>query len=179
MKISRTQIWSGLAIGFGLLSLFSIWNIYNWALLGWGSKLFLFPFLAVISFMAKLSVQKRILFEQIQGVLLLLQIALYFFVFNLQDPHHPNLLLLLIPMLLSTTILILAKKEQLKAPNAPQSLVKTSKQVSFLLYISCLFYVLMGVLKHQAFLLPGIAFEILGMVFYFVLLLKYPQKFNS
>lgn len=179
MKISRTQIWSGLAIGFGLMSLFSIWNILNWALLGWGSKLFLFPFLAVISFMAKLSIQKRLLFEQIQGGLLLLQILLYFFVFNFQDPHHPNLLLLLVPMLLSTNIFILAKKEQLKATNSPQSLIKTSKQVGFLLYISCLFYVLMGALKHQAFLLPGIAFEILGLVFYFVLLLKYPPKFNS
>ena len=114
MKIKQTQVLSGLAISFGLLSLFSIWNVYNWDILGWGTKLFLFPFLAVIGFMAKLTPAQPPIFARIQIGLLFLHTALYFLVFNFQDPHAPNLLLLLLGFLLASIVLIFAKVHALE-----------------------------------------------------------------
>ena len=83
MKIKQSQIITGLAFSFGLLSLFSIWNIYNWDLLGWGSKLFLFPFLAAIGFLAKLTPEQAPLYVRIQLSLLGLHMLFYLIVFRM------------------------------------------------------------------------------------------------
>lgn len=174
MKIKTGQILSGLVLGFGLLSLFSVWNIYNWDLLGWGSRLFLFPFLTVISLMAKLSPQEAKLHVKLQLGLLFLHVLLYFVVFNLQDPHSPNLLLLLLSMLLSTTLLIWTKVSRIQTTGT-QQLAAQQKRVAFILSLSAVFYFLMGLLAHQDFLLPGIAFEVLGLIYFLYLLLKYQK----
>jgi hypothetical protein len=85
MKIKQSQILTGLALSFGLLSLFSIWNIYNWDLLGWGTKLFLFPFLAAISFLTKLTPEQTPLYVRIQLGLLGLHTLFYLIVFELAN----------------------------------------------------------------------------------------------
>lgn len=152
MKISQDKIRTALALTFGLLSLFSVWNIYNWDFLGWGSKLFLFPFLAVIALMAKLSPKTPKWASPLQLGLLVLHGFFYFWIFNFQDPHAPNLLLLLVPMLLSTTLLIWSKN--------------SVKAVYYLLGLAACFYLLMGLLANQNLLTPGIVFEVLGLLLY-------------
>lgn len=170
MKIKQSQILSGLALTFGLLSLFSIWNIYNWDLLGWGTKLFLFPFLAAISFLTKLTPEQTPHYVRIQLGLLGLHTLFYLIVFNLQDPHAPNLLLLLVSPLLSTIVLLLAKISLLSS-NKYQLQIHT-KRIKGLLIVAGLFYLLLGVFAHIEFLLPGIVLEIFALIYFFSLLLK-------
>ncbi|MDP4596762.1 MAG: hypothetical protein NWS92_07300 [Crocinitomicaceae bacterium] len=172
MKIKQTQVLSGLAISFGLLSLFSIWNVYNWDILGWGTKLFLFPFLAVISFMAKLTPNKPPLFVRIQLGILVLHTALYFLVFNFQDPHAPNLLLLLLGFLLASIVLIFAKVHALETGKKQGKSASFQKQSKVLLLIAAGFYLSMGVLAHADLLLPGIIFELAALILYFYYLMR-------
>jgi hypothetical protein len=172
MKIKQSQILTGLALSFGLLSLFSIWNIYNWDLLGWGTKLFLFPFLAAISFLTKLTPEQTPLFVRIQLGLLGLHTLFYLIVFNLQDPHSPNLLLLLTSPLLSTIVLLLAKTSLLSSRQNQYQLQAQIKRIKGILIVAGLLYVLLGVFAHVDFLLPGIVLEVVAMIYYFSLLLK-------
>jgi hypothetical protein len=172
MKIKQSQILSGLALTFGLLSLFSIWNIYNWDLLGWGTKLFLFPFLAAISFLTKLTPEQTPLYVRIQLSLLGLHTLFYLIVFNLQDPHAPNLLLLLVSPLLSTIVLLLAKISLLSSRQNQYQLQGHTKRIKGLLFLTGLFYLLMGAFAHVDFLLPGIILEVVAIIYYFSLLLK-------
>lgn len=172
MKIKQSQILSGLALTFGLLSLFSIWNIYNWDLLGWGTKLFLFPFLAAISFLTKLTPEQTPLYVRIQLGLLGLHTLCYLIVFNLQDPHAPNLLLLLVCPLLSTIVLLLAKVSLLSSRQNQYQLQAQTKRIKGLLMVAGLFYLLLGVFAHADFLLPGIILEVVAIIYYFSLLLK-------
>ncbi len=158
MKITQAKILTALTLGFGLLSLFSVWNIYNWDFLGWGSKLFLFPFLTVIALMAKLSPAKPKWISSIQIGLMALHGVCYFFVLNLQDPHQPNLLLLLVPMLLSTTCLIAAKSQQ--------------KQSIVLLAIASVLYILLGTTGNPRFFFPGLCFELLGLLVYLIAIMR-------
>ena len=172
MKIKQTQIFSALAISFGLLSLFSIWNVFNWDILGWGTQLFLFPFLAVISYLAKLTPAKPAVFVRIQIGLLILHTALYFLVFNFQDPHAPNLLLLLLGFLLATLVLLFAKANAIEVQKKQGKAAAFQKQSKLLLVISAVFYILMGVLAHADFLLPGICFELAALLLYFYYLMR-------
>lgn len=172
MKIKQSQILTGLALSFGLLSLFSIWNIYNWDLLGWGTKLFLFPFLAAISFLTKLTPEQTPLYVRIQLGLLGLHSLFYLIVFNLQDPHSPNLLLLLTSPLLSTIVLLLAKISLLSSRQNQYQLLAQTKRIKGILMVAGLFYVLLGVFAHTDFLLPGIVLELVASIYYFSLLLK-------
>ena len=172
MKIKQSQILTGLALSFGLLSLFSIWNIYNWDLLGWGTKLFLFPFLAAISFLTKLTPEQAPLHVRIQLGLLGLHTLFYLIVFNLQDPHTPNLLLLLVCPLLSTIVLLLAKISLLSSRQNQYQLQAQTKRIKGILMVAGLFYVLLGVFAHVDFLLPGIILEVVAIIYYFSLLLK-------
>jgi hypothetical protein len=178
MKIKQTQIISGLVLTFGLLSLFSIWNVFNWDILGWGTKLFLFPFLALISFLAKLTPAKPTLFLRIQLGLLGLHTLLYFWVFNFQDPHAPSLLLLLLPMLLASVVLIFAKVQNLNKTSFIQKtniqgkvLVFQNQSKGFLI-IAALFYLSMGVFQWADLILPGIIFELLGLVIFLYHLIR-------
>lgn len=172
MKIKQTQVLSGLAISFGLLSLFSIWNVYNWDILGWGTKLFLFPFLAAISFLTKLTPEQTPLYLRIQLGLLGLHTLFYLIVFNLQDPHTPNLLLLLLSLLLSTIVLLLAKISLLSSRKNQYQIQVHSKRMKGLLLVAGLFYLLMATFAHVDFLLPGIVLEVFALIYYFGLLLK-------
>jgi hypothetical protein len=175
MKITSSQILSALSIGFGLLSFFSIWNIYNWDLLGWGTKLFLFPFLAVISFLGKLSIQQNAIYLRLQVAMLLLHFGVFVFVFDIQDPHSPNLLLLLLPLLLATTILIFSKTQQLINKSAPQQLIVQKRRLTILLLVAAVCYISMALFRLQEFLMPGIILETLALVFYFFILLRNPN----
>lgn len=172
MKIKQSQILTGLSLSFGLLSLFSIWNIYNWDLLGWGTKLFLFPFLAAISFLTKLTPEQMPIYVRIQLGLLGLHTLFYLIVFNLQDPHAPNLLLLLVSPLLSTIVLLLAKTSLLSSSQHQYQLQAQTKRIKGIFMVSGLFYTLMGVFGHVDFLLPGIVLELVAIIYYFGLLLK-------
>ncbi len=172
MKIKQSQILAGLALCFGLLSLFSIWNSYQWDILGWGTQLFLFPFLAAISFLAKLTPQQLQLYVRIQIGLLVLHTLLYLIVFNLQDPHAPNLLLLLVSLLLSTITFIFAKISSLTPVNNPSKLKLQTNRLKGLLLVSGLFFLAMGSFAHIDFLLPGIVLEVVALIGYFVLLIK-------
>jgi len=172
MKIKQTQVLSGLAISFGLLSLFSIWNVYNWDILGWGTKLFLFPFLAVIGFMAKLTPAKPAIFVRIQMGLLVLHTVLYFLVFNFQDPHAPNLLLLLLGFLLASVVLIFAKVHALENEKKQRGAASFQKQSKVLLLIAAGFFLGMGVFADADLLLPGIIFEIVALIMYFFYLMR-------
>lgn len=163
MKITKAKILTALTLGFGLLSLFSVWNIYNWDFLGWGSKLFLFPFLTIIALMAKLSPEKPKWISSIQIGLMGLHGLCYFVVFNLQDPHQPNLLLLLVPMLLSTTCLIAAKSQQ--------------KQTVALLAIATVLYILLGATANPDFFFPGLCFELLGLLLYLVAIMRESKRY--
>jgi len=178
MKIKLNQAISGLAIFFGLLSLFSIWNVYNWDFLGWGTKLFLFPFLAVISFLAKLTPEKPKLFVRLQLGLLGLHTLLYLWVFNFQDPHAPNLLSLLLPMLFASVVLIFAKVHNLQKTSFIQKtniqgkvLVFQNQSKGFLI-ISALFYLCMGVFQWADLILPGIICELWGLAIFFYHLIR-------
>lgn len=174
MKIKQTQVISGLLLTFGLLSLFSIWNVFNWDILGWGTKLFLFPFLALISFLAKLTPAKPTLFLRIQLGLLGLHTLLYFWVFNFQDPHSPNLLLLLLSLFWSTVTLLFAKTIALEHLEQQQinHKEKASKRIKGLLLLAALFYLLMGLFGKPDFILPGIVSEVLALIAYFTLLIR-------
>jgi hypothetical protein len=172
MKIKQSQILAGLALCFGLLSLFSIWNSYQWDILGWGTQLFLFPFLAAISFLAKLTPQQRQLYVRIQIGLLVLHTILYLIVFNLQDPHAPNLLLLLVSLLLSTLIFISAKISLITSATNPSKLRLQTNRVKGLLLVSGLFFVAMGSFAQLDLLLPGIVLEVVAIIGYIVLLIK-------
>ena len=172
MKIKQPQVLSGLAISFGLLSLFSIWNVYNWDILGWGTKLFLFPFLAVISFMAKLTPAKPAIFVRLQLGILVLHTALYFLVFNFQDPHAPNLLLLLLGFLLASVVLIFAKVQELETGKKQGKSASFQKQSKVLLLIAAGFYLSMGLFAHADLLLPGIIFELAALILYFYHLMR-------
>lgn len=172
MKIKQAQILSALAISFGLLSLFSIWNVFNWDLLGWGTQLFLFPFLAVISYLAKLTPAKPVVFVRIQIGLLVLHALLYFLVFNFQDPHAPNLLLLLVGFLLASVVLIFAKMQAFEVQKKQGKAALFQKQSKILLVTSAMFYILMGVLAHVDFLLPGICLELAAIILYFYYLIR-------
>jgi hypothetical protein len=172
MKIKQSQILAGLALCFGLLSLFSIWNSYQWDILGWGTQLFLFPFLAAISFLAKLTPQQRQPYVRIQIGLLVLHTLLYLIVFNLQDPHAPNLLLLLVSLLLSTLIFISAKISLITSATNPSNLRLQTNRVKGLLLVSGLFFVAMGSFAQLDFLLPGIVLEVVAIIGYIVLLIK-------
>ncbi|MBM3916990.1 MAG: hypothetical protein FJ349_05170 [Sphingomonadales bacterium] len=158
MKITQAKILTALTLGFGLLSLFSVWNIYNWDFLGWGSKLFLFPFLTVIALMAKLSPKKPKWISSIQIGLMALHGVCYFVVFNLQDPHQPNLLLLLVPMLLSTICLIAAKSQQ--------------KQSIVFLAIAAILFILLGTTAKPVFFYSGICFELFGLLLYLIAIMR-------
>jgi hypothetical protein len=172
MKIKQSQIFAGLALCFGLLSLFSIWNSYQWDILGWGTQLFLFPFLAAISFLAKLTPQQRLPYVRIQIGLLVLHTILYLIVFNLQDPHAPNLLLLLVSLLLSTLTFISAKISLITSATNPSNLRLQTNRVKGLLLVSGLFFVAMGSFAQLDFLLPGIVLEVVAIIGYIVLLIK-------
>lgn len=163
MKITQAKILTALTLGFGLLSLFSVWNIYNWDFLGWGSKLFLFPFLTVIALMAKLSPKKPKWISSIQIGLMALHGVCYFVVFNLQDPHQPNLLLLLVPMLLSTICLIAAKSQQ--------------KQSIVFLAIAAILYILLGTIAKPVFFYSGICFELFGLLLYLIAIMRSSKSF--
>ncbi|MFM8962889.1 MAG: hypothetical protein ACKOGD_03485, partial [Sphingomonadales bacterium] len=156
-------ILTALTLGFGLLSLFSVWNNYNWDFLGWGSKLFLFPFLTVIALMAKLSPKKPKWISSIQIGLMALHGLCYFVVFNLQDPHQPNLLLLLVPMLLSTICLIAAKSQQ--------------KQSIVFLAIAAISYILLGTTANPVFFFSGICFELFGLLLYLIAIMRSSKSF--
>lgn len=172
MKIKQSQILAGLALSFGLLSLFSIWNSYNWDFLGWGTKLFLFPFLAAISFLAQLTPQQMQLYVRIQIGLLVLHTLLYLVVFNLQDPHAPNLLLLLVSLLLSTLTFIYTKISLLSSTSNLSKLGLQTNRLKGLLLVAGLFFVAMGSFAHIDFLLPGIILEVVAIIGYFILLIK-------
>ena len=172
MKIKQSQILAGLALCFGLLSLFSIWNTYQWDILGWGTQLFLFPFLAAISLLAKLTPQQQQLYVRIQIGLLVLHTILYLIVFNLQDPHAPNLLLLLVSLLLSTLTFISAKISLITSATNPSNLRLQTNRVKGLLLVSGLFFVAMGSFAQLDFLLPGIVLEVVAIIGYIVLLIK-------
>jgi len=163
MKITQAKILTALTLGFGLLSLFSVWNIYNWDFLGWGSKLFLFPFLTVIALMAKLSPKKPKWISSIQIGLMALHGVCYFVVFNVQDPHQPNLLLLLVPMLLSTICLIAAKSQQ--------------KQSIVFLAIAAISYILLGTTANPVFFFSGICFELFGLLLYLFAIMRSSKSF--
>ena len=172
MKIKQPQVLSALTMCFGLLSLFSIWNVYNWDILGWGTKLFLFPFLAVISFMAKLTPAQPPIFARIQIGLLFLHSALYFIVFNFQDPHTPNLLSLLLGFLLASVILIFAKAHTLDTPKKQGKTALFAKQIKGLLILACVFYLLMAGFARADLLLPGICLELAALILYFYYLMR-------
>ncbi|MEN9994224.1 MAG: hypothetical protein RL762_881 [Bacteroidota bacterium] len=178
MKIKQTQVLSGLAISFGLLSLFSIWNVYNWDILGWGTKLFLFPFLAVIGFMAKLTPAKPAIFVRIQMGLLVLHTVLYFLVFNFQDPHAPNLLLLLLPLLFANIVLVFGKVHALNKTRFTQKtniqgrgLVFQIQSKGFLI-MAALFYLSMGVFQWADLILPGIICELWALLIFLYHLMR-------
>ncbi len=172
MKIKLNQGISGLAIFFGLLSLFSIWNVYNWDILGWGTKLFLFPFLAVISFLAKITPEKPKLFVRLQLGLLGLHMLLYLWVFNFQDPHAPNLLSLLLPMLFASVVLIFAKVHNLQKTNIQGKVLVFQNQSKGFLIIAALFYLSMGVFQWADLILPGMIFELLALLIFFYHLIR-------
>lgn len=172
MNSKGAQILTALALGFGLLSLFSVWNIYNWDLLGWGTQLFLFPFLAVISFLARLTPSEAPLYVRLQFGMLALHTILYFVVFNLQDPYAPNLLLLLVSLLLCSLILIYAKISTYAPTQKTYPFKAYVLRTKGLLVVSGLFYVAMGVCSYSDFLLPGVVLEVTALVLYFVLLLR-------
>jgi hypothetical protein len=172
MKIKQTQVLSALAISFGLLSLFSIWNVFNWDILGWGTQLFLFPFLALISYLAKLTPAKPAVFVRIQMGLLVLHTALYFLVFNFQDPHAPNLLALLVGFLFASVVLIFAKANAIEGQKKQEKAVLFQKQIKILLSLAAIFYLLMGVFAHPDFLLPGICLELAALILYFYHLIR-------
>ncbi len=173
MKITQKKIASILSIVFGLLSLLSFWNSYNWNILGWGSQLFLFPFLALISFMAKLSPNKPKKWIYIQFALLLLHTTIYIMVWYLQNPYRPNLLLLLVPVLCSTAVLIWSKISRLGNDADQQKLLLQKKGIYFTLLIAMLLYTSMGIFVQLKLVLPGIIFETIGLIGYFYLLIKY------
>lgn len=173
MKITRKKIASILSVVFGLLSLLSLWNNYNWNIVGWGSQLFLFPFLAVISFMAKLSPSKPKKWISIQFALLVLHTLFYYSVLYLQDRYLPNLLLLLVPVLCSTALLIWSKNSLLSPTADQQRLLLQKKGIFIFLLISMLLYASMGIFVELKLLLPGIIFETIGLIGYFFLLIKY------
>jgi hypothetical protein len=93
-------------------------------------------------------------------------------VFNLQDPHAPNLLLLLVCPLLSTIVLLLAKVSFLSSRQNQYQLQVQSKRIKGMLIVAGLFYLLLGFFAHVDFLLPGIILELVAIIYYFVLLLK-------
>jgi hypothetical protein len=178
MKIKQTQVLSALAIGFGLLSLFSIWNVFNWDILGWGTQLFLFPFLALISYLTKLTPAKPTIFVRIQIGLLVLHTLLYFLVFNFQDPHAPNLLLLLLPMLLASVVLIFGKVHTfnktsfIQKTNIQGRVLVFQNQSKGFLIIAALFYLSMGVFQWADLILPGIIFELFGLLIFLYHLIR-------
>jgi hypothetical protein len=172
MKVNLTSISSWLAIVFGLLSMFSIWNIYNWDILGWGTKLFLFPFLAVIAFFGRLTSEQSPTFIRIQLGLLLLHGVLYFLVFNFQDPHAPNLLLLVVALLLSSIVLIFSKVQSLGKPKKHGRIYSFEKQIKALLLLSGTFYLGMGILANPQLLLPGIILELSALLMYLYHLIR-------
>ncbi|MEY3074877.1 MAG: hypothetical protein RJB25_515 [Bacteroidota bacterium] len=171
MKIKLNQAISGLAIFFGLLSLFSIWNVYNWDILGWGTKLFLFPFLAVISFLAKLTPEKPKLFVRLQLGLLGLHTLLYLWVFNFQDPHAPNLLLLLLSLFWATLLLLLSKTQALRQLHSMKR-DSAIRRIEVLLVGAALVYLIMALFALPDLILLGILLEVAGLVFYFALLMR-------
>jgi hypothetical protein len=172
MKMNQSKVISGLVLAFSLLSLFSFWNVFNWDILGWGTKLFLFPFLALIGFLAKLTPAKPVIFVRIQLGLLCLHALLYFWVFNFQDPHAPNLLLLLLSLFWSTLVLVYSKSHTLAHVQQPNNQNASVKRIRGLLIFAAILYLFMGVFAKPDFILPGIIIEVLALITYFVRLMR-------
>ena len=103
------QFFGAIALVSASISLFSVWNLFNWDFLNWGTQLFLFPFICAISVMGFFSKADPSWSKISLLGLILIQVGLYFYVFKYQDPYSPQLLLLLLPSLLSIQVLLAGK----------------------------------------------------------------------
>ena len=160
MKFTFNKLFITLSALFGLLSLFSIWNVYHWDVIGWGNQLFLFPFLTIISLLASFSVKERSPWVFIQTGLMLLHWLLYFLITT--RVIEPRLLLFLLPVLFSSVAYIWSKAQQINELSLGRKPKSKTNQIYVALSIALLFYVGMAISSSQILLLPGILVEILG-----------------
>lgn len=170
MKFTFNKLFITLSAIFGLLSLFSIWNVYHWDVIGWGNQLLLFPFLTIIALLAFLSVQKKLLWVFIQIGLMLLHWLLYFLITT--RFIEPRLLLFLLPVLFSSIAYIWSKTQQINELSLGRKPKGRSNQIYIALCIALLFYIGIAITSSQKLLLPGILVEILGYVLYFATFTK-------
>jgi hypothetical protein len=109
MKNKSPQFFGAIALVSASISLFSIWNVFNWEFLEWGTQLFLFPFICTLSVMGYFSKADPKWSQASILTLMAAHVGLYFLVFKFQDPYAPQLLLLLIPTLLAVQVLLSGK----------------------------------------------------------------------
>ncbi|MEN9699047.1 MAG: hypothetical protein RLZZ301_245 [Bacteroidota bacterium] len=96
-----------LTILFGALSLFASYNVLNWDILGWGSTLFLFPFLCAISALPLLIRQATPYFRWAIIGSLVLHVVLYSLLFKKDNPETVNLMLILAPLQVALSALFI------------------------------------------------------------------------